>query len=589
MKRVTLSFLLLAAGCGGGGAAFSLTYPDNQPEQLDAVMSRVASAPSTDGAIAAGVSVSPPRLFAYDLSAQRRLWEETIEAPRTAPHLAGDLVVLHEGSRIVGRRLSDGQSTFTVSDDNLSLVGAGGEGSLAAFVISTTGGVQARSRVYVVRGGGIARRIDLDAPAGVPDVRGGLVFVPWASQNVSVLDGESGAEIARLRYQGGVVGHARATTAGVFFGQRGVGRVSRDAALSPESVGWFEPSTADLPGRPELWRSAYEPPPGADSATHNIRLAWTPAEGDGPVRPSDDTLYLTFYRLVFGLAPDLSVRWVYEHPADLVGAQAREGGVVVADAGGGVLFLGADGRERFRADMGMPATAVSLRIGGLAPSAEGAAPAPLRDQLLAAAQSRDARLVPGRAFAVRALAALGDPEVAPHILTLCDDRALPAELRRAACDALSETALGPDVVLAALERRASFLADTSAPPSAALARAAARLGERRAVPHLIAHLRHPDTPIESIPAIAAALAQLTDPSAVEALSAFLWLYRAEGEEEAMAQALAAVARALAQLGARTTIDEALAAPFTSANVRQRVGSALEELAREQASAEQPAN
>ncbi len=575
--RFTLALAFtLAAGCGGASIGLSPTFPDNQPAALGDVVSRVQADDAHPRPMAVGLSGD--HLYAYDLSAGRMLWNVPVEDPRTAPSIAGDLVVLHEGNRVVARRLTDGGAAFTVADQDFRLAGAAGEGPLAAIVLSTGGGVGARSRVLIVRGGGIDSAIELDSAAGVPAVRGGLVFLPWGNQNVSVIDPATGREAARLRFMEGVVGHARATDAGVFFGQQGVGRV---AAEVPQGVGWFQPDVQALPGQPPLWRDAYAPPAGPRSAEHRIRLVWTPQPGEGAVQATDGTLYMSFYRLVFGLAQDdLTPRFVYEHPADIVGATAREGGVLLADADGGLTYLDAQGRPRWSAETGQHPSVVALRIGGFTPPDEAPAAAlpPLADQLLGAAMNTDTRLVPGRAYAVRLLAAQPAEGVTERLIVLCDDASLPAELHGAACDALSTRDVGSDAVLAALERHASFLTGTHAPPVGALAMAAAQQNERRAVPLLLAQLRDPETPDAALVPLADALARLGDDSAMEPLSDFLWLYHADSNDETLAQGLGAVGRALIALGGpsgREEVQRVSDAPFTTPEVRAQLTAALQ--------------
>lgn len=575
MSTRLLLLSLLLAGCGGA-ATLSPTFPDNRAEDLAAVIARVRAAPPRARPVAVGLTADPARLYAYDLAAGRRLWEQPVSEPRTAPYLAGDLVVIAEaGGRVVARRLSDGAVAFSVADDNLQLVGAAGEGADAAIVLSTGGGVGARSRVLLVRGGSVASQLALESPAGAPDVRGGLVFLPWGNQNISVLEAEGARELVRFRFLDGVVGHALAAADGMFFGQAGVGRLAQD----PGAAGWFAPDVSELPGRPALFRNAYDPPPGPASASHRIRLVWHPEGGEGAVRMSDETLYLTFYRLVFGLAQQgLAARWVYEHPVDVVGAAARAGGVMLADAEGGLVFIGADGRPRWAAETEARPTVVTLRLDGFEPSGEiGPELPPLADQLLGAAQNTDARLVPGRAYAVRLLASQPDAGVTEHLIILCDEASLPADLRRAACDALGGRELGADAVLSALGRRASYLTDTRPPPVGALATAAARLGERRAVPLLLAHLRDPHTSLADLPALCAALGALGDRAAAEPLTDFLWLYHAENDDEALAAGLGAAARALVALSGpvgREEVQRVAEAPFTPPRIRAQLSAAL---------------
>ena len=584
--RVTFGLALLALaafapGCGGAsGAAFAHVYPDNETGAVESVARRLADAGTPDEP-AVAVGVAGGQLYAWDLAAGREMWREAVTDPRGEPHVAGPLVILHEGDRIVGHRLTDGRRSFDVSDDRFSLVGAAGEGRYGAFVLSTTGGVGAESRLYLTRGDGVAGQYDVEFTLGAPEVAAGMVFVPWGHQNVSVIDADSGDEIARLRTLAGVVGHARAVGGALFFGQSGVGRLRPGMiADGPEPVAWQERDVSRLPGTPPLWRNAYDPPASIESATHRIELSWLPvAEGEG-VAFADDTIYLTFYKLVFGLAADdLSVRWVQQLDADGVGAAARPGGVVVADAAGGLSYLAAsNGRPTRIADTGLEPTVVAFQLGSHEPSGTpGEEPPFLAEQLLAAAQNTDARLVPGRAFAVSALAAQPDDAVTGHIFALCDDGTLPQPLRDAACEALGTRDAGNTAVLRALGRHASFLEGTSAPPVGALATAAARMGERGAVPLLVGHLGDPDTPLTSIPALAAGLASLGDRSAVEPLRDFLWLYHADGEEAPLAAALGAVARAVVALDGppgREAVQEILAAPFTSGTVRAALTEAL---------------
>jgi len=589
MTRVMMLCVAAAmVGCGGGADAFRPTFPDNRSDALGDIAARLASAPpASDRPLAVGLTAEPHRLYAYDLEAGRVLWEEAVSEPQSAPHVAGDLVILHEGGRVVGRRAADGRVAFQVDDTRLSLIGAAGEGDLAAFVLSTTGGVGAQSRVYVVRGGGVVAHADAEVAVGAPAVRGDLVIVPWGSQNVSFLDGVTGAEVARMRSLAGVVSHATVEGGELFFGQAGVGRLTPTSASgAAEEVGWVQPETTRLPGSPPLWRSAYDPPAGPRSAEHKIRVSFAPRGEGGAVGFSDDTLYLSFYRLIFGLTPgDLSPRFAYQHPSDVVGARAIDGGVVVADAGGGVSFVGTDGRPRWSVDTGKEPTVVALRLGAFRPqgSPEGEASL-LAEQLLSVAQSTDARLVPGRAFAVSAMAGLEDEAVTGHLIVLCDDRSMPEAIWQAGCAALGQRTSGAASVLAALRRHASFLEDTVAPAVGPLATVAARLELRDAVPLLVGHLSDPGTRAEDVPALAEALASFEDQSAARPLRDFLWLYHAEGEE-ALQAGLVAVARALMALSGpagRDDVQEVIDAPFTAAGVRAQ----LAEVVQAQAQAEQ---
>ncbi|MGE0787092.1 MAG: PQQ-binding-like beta-propeller repeat protein [Sandaracinaceae bacterium] len=580
-----LAMWLVVPGCSGANtSAFSAMYPDNQPSAMESVATRIAGHRPSGSPIAVGLSAG--ELYAYDLDARRELWRQPVSEPRSAPAVCGGVVVLHEGGRIVGRRARDGGRAFDMGDEQLGLVGGGGDGDVGAFVLSTTGGVGAISKVYITRGDAIATHYELDSPVGVPTVAGDVVLVPWGNQNVSAIDAATGEEIARARSLAGTVSHAEVHGGRIYFGQRGVGRVTPQiGGGAPAEVGWVEPPTADLPGAPPLWRSAYDPPAGPDSATFRIRLAWAPTGDSGAVRFEDDVVYMTFYSMVFGLAPeDLRVRWAHQLDHDVVGARAVPGGVVIADDAGGFHALAAsNGAEGWSAeDSGRAPSVVVFDRASFAPSLDGAEAPGLAEQLLSVAQSTDARLVPARAFAVRALASLEDPSVTEHLLALCDDRSLPSDLHTASCASLGARSLGSDAVLRGLRRHAAFLDDTTAPPVGALASAAARMNERGAVPLLVAHLSDPATASSDIAPIADALAALADRSASRSLEDFLWLYHADVEDDAFERGLIAVARAIVTLSGppgREVVREVIDAPFTPMSLRGSLNDLLEAQAR----------
>jgi hypothetical protein len=582
------SVALVLAGCGGGGAAgaFSPTFPDSDGPRVDALTARLDGAPARDErAVVVGTTAGDaPKLFAWDITTRRLLWSVPT-ATRAVPIVAGTVVLTDEGTRVVGYALDTGEEIYSTETEALHLVGGDGEGALSAFTLSTGGGEGATSRIVLLEDGDERWSRTAFQAVGVPAVRAGFVLVPWAHQNVSVFDGSTGEEEDRLRITDDVVGHAFVARGRVYVGQAGAFRVTPSLASGTKARAAYLANrvTRELPGRPTFMRDAYAPPPAPDSAAMRVRLLWRPAGEGETVSLQDDTLYLLFYKLIFALSPDASsVRWVAQRGSDLAGASVEEGGLLVVDQDGSIALLGAaDGRPVFSAQLGVrPTVAVLAGDPVLAGAPEGDA-LPVRDQLLAAAESTDARLAPARVLAVQLLAGLPEPEVTLNLLAICGGGRVPRLVQRAACDAIGDRTVGSDQVLGELERHASFLTGRSAPPTAALARAAAHLQERRAVPGLLAHLRDPQTPVTELAGIVDALKQLGDRSAAEPLSEFLRLYHAEEPDDALAAALGNAADALVALVGpvaadtlREVADDTLGIPA----VRGRAQAALDALA-----------
>lgn len=577
MRALPLLFALLVPACGAS-SAFGHRYPDNRTADLDAVTARLAASSAPEvSAVAVGVASAPPGLWAYDLDASRLLF--SIETPLgTVPHVAGDWVVTEEGEDAVVRRLSDGQQTARIARRGLRLVGAAGEGRLGALVLSTTTGAVAESVLVLLDAGGTGARIEVEQALGEPAVRAGMVFVPWGHQNVSVLDGATGAEIARLRVDQ-VVGHAVARGDDVFVGQSSLARFGAALVSGGE---WLTPSETERASGARLYDDAYAPPPNATSAAHHVRMALGPVArpGTGEVGLDGNALYEIFYRAIFALeGTSDEPRWATTVRTDVVGVSVEPAGLLVADEAGEIVLLDQrDGRPSFRASVGIASSYVTFRTSGFSPSApfEGDV-LPLRDQLLAVAADTDARLVPARAFAVRLLGLSPEPEVTRNLIALCEDRSAAPSVHTSACETLAARTVGADAVLEALGRHAAFLTGTSAPPVGPLASAAARMSERRALPALLAHLRDPETPAADLPALFAAIATLGDATALEPLADWLRLYHAEPDDSDLAPALAAGASAYAQLAGPTAADllqPLVDDPMTNALLRQRAQEAL---------------
>src|SRR5689334_16227139 len=107
MERINgaLGFALALAwlaGCSGTPAAFAPKYPDNDRAAIGALVQRTSGAPQRPrNSIAVGVTSPPQKLFAFDLSARRTLWQVPVEAS-SAPHIAGNSVVLQSEGAVVG-------------------------------------------------------------------------------------------------------------------------------------------------------------------------------------------------------------------------------------------------------------------------------------------------------------------------------------------------------------------------------------------------------------------------------------------------------------------------------------------------------
>lgn len=595
MNRSLILIVLCAGLTGCGAKPFVTTFVEkSRPGAASILESLSEIEPRQERAVVVGVTAEPAELFAWEIQ-KGLLWRRPIKAS-SAPRVAGPLVVTHEGDEIVARDLDSGEELFSIGD-RARLVGADGYGDTAVIALVTDPEEQSRGIVVGVEEGDIAWEREADFPVGVPLVAEGFVVLPWATNRLSLLDAEDGEELARLRLQDSVSGHAFVDGRSAYVGQHGFFRVDpRLKSGVREDAVYYSPVARPMPGQPGLLREAYEPVPPPDHAGHRVDLSWRAGGKGDTIAIRDDTLYLRFYRFLFALdAESDAIRWIYTGPADLSGVAVQPGGVFLADTEGSLLFLSSLGHPVWREQMELKPVAAHVRPGSLVPQADAAesskeqaakaAPPklempPLQEQLIAAAELDDLRLAGGRAFAVEHLSRFEGAEMTGRLIRICDDRKAPEPVRLAACDRMAERTRGQQHILEALGRRASFLSETAPPPTGALGRAAAAMKLHAAAPLLVRHLKDADTPAAELPALIEALAALDYSEAAAPLERFLSLHHAEPWEQHLAAGLGAAIEALVALrgkAADTILKRVAADPMTMKGLGELAERALTSL------------
>jgi outer membrane protein assembly factor BamB/antitoxin component of MazEF toxin-antitoxin module len=592
-------FFLAALGCGGAADAFSVSYPDNREGDIGVLLARLKQAPPRiELPVAVGVTQPPLKLYAFDLMSKQLLWR-TPTATITTPVVVGDAVVTTEGESIWVRDLRSGARRFAIKTEGQALIGTDAYGDLLVITLAKGSGQYADSRVIAVREDDVVWQQEFQGMAGAPAVVGDVVLVPWNHQNLSALEAADGREFARLRVRDAVIGRAFADRGSVYAGsQYGVVRLT-EAIRS----GWakrnafYAPPEKKLPGQPNLLQDAYSPTPVPllRSGQNHVRLSWLPTVVDEKtIGLQDENLYLVFYKFIVGFDPsNYNVHWIYTHPADISGAATVPGGILFADEEGEVGFISAsNGEKLWNAPSGLSSMVVEVRASQAPIVSTGGAtisPDMLRDQFLAAAQHDDDRLVPVRMLMVEHLTKLADPAATGALIELCDSPSNSPLVRKASCDALESRDQGAEYILGALQRHAAFLEGTHAPPVGPLAKAAAKLKERRAVAPLIAHLRDPNTSSQDLEPLVKALAQLEDRAAVEPLRDFIRLYHADPVDPYIVDGLSAALTALYALSGPAATDlftEVANDELGISAVRARALITLDQLDRERAAAEQ---
>ncbi len=547
MKRLSIMVALLA-GCAGS-APFTPQFPNGGPRLKDALARAHAGGSHGQSSIVLGVSDAPRAVFAYDIDAGKLLFREAAQV-NAMPSLAGELAVVPEATRVTVRRLRDGSIIKELPLDGMHLVGADGDGAIAAVVLSTGGSINTHSRLVIFEGEKVRSDRKTTRALGSPAVLGGLAFVPHQRVHLSVID-PGGTEIARARIGEDVASHAFRHQGEVYFGEHGFYRLDEESERGPARGAhyWKFAPAIKLPGTPPLFMDSNAPPPPIESALYRVALSATPGPTQtGALGLSDDALYLAFYKQLFSLTPDASsAHWVYETDSDVVGIRAVPGGLLAINAEGVLVALDREGRPTLEARLGVKPIAARIR-GERLPGAVGAGEVePLPAQLDEAARNPDTRLVPSRGFAAQLLKPIEDDDAARRLIKLCTDSESPGRVREQACSALGERTFASEAVLEALAQHPSYLERTPVPPVGALALAALHASDTRAVPLLAAQLSEPALPLEDVARVFQALAGLGDPTGALPLANFLKLYHADAGDDEFERVLVAGMDALIKL------------------------------------------
>jgi hypothetical protein len=562
-----LCALATASGCGSGAVtAFGSRFPDNDREMTAAVV-RALCSPSLAGdsgnalgrpLVVAFSHVERPEIIVHDIEAGRTLWRRELRAGRR-PQVLGDLVLTTVGQKLVALALASGDVRWKSPVQGEIFMGAARWKEVLVHTSgdASFGSVRSRSHVTALdaRTGERLWRYAVGGRLGKPEVAAAMVFVPWDLQSLVVLDAHTGRELARLRATDDVISWVKADPDGVFFGHRSIYRLGeRGYAGVNRGVPRLAPPLPEIAALPTLRESAYTFKPAERSAEGRIGFFFhTDAAGGEGIRFEDDRFYLVFYRYVFAFDSAGDLAWCRLLNSESIGAESVSGGLIAVLESGEVEWLAAGNGRTLRSTR-LPAPLSSAEVDAEAMTAVDNADSAdstsfeggLHSELVRIALDPDNRLLLARIYAVKKLARLSDPEVTRDLLLLYEQGPLPKMLKDAVAGGLSERRSGEEYLLQALSRHHDFLRGIRVPPLDVIVPALVRMGEKRAVPSLIGHLFEPETPLQALPGLVAAIDVLGDRMVGGPLLDFVSRYRADssfaGSAPILAKAAAAVLR-----------------------------------------------
>ena len=588
---LVLPLLLAASACGGAQntlSIFSGNWSSDNGASIAEVQTRLRGTRPPPGAdIVVGVAGNADKIIGVPLGGGAK-W--TVNHPLDSrPLIAGTLVIGSGGGELFALDAMTGKKVWTRTTGGLPLRGAGDDGNVTVVTLGQgTGG--GSTLLAIARNGGIVRQLETDKALGIPAVLGGLTFVPWGNQYVTVIELATGDEIARILLREKTT-RAWAVGGALYFGEVGIFRFDEHIKDSAKNLATHVSLPArELPGSPVLMVPGEERQGPVSSARDKIRLFARPSGAEGPLSTDTQRFYATYFRLVMGFESQKGkLAWVHTHAADVIGGSAGQGTLVTCDEQGKITILdAANGGVIAEHDLGEAVKSCVVQVDSFrAPSAIKVADG-LAAQLAVALTSGDADLATAQRLLLREMATLDD-ELATKVLVelASNPRTGPALLSDARA-ALAARRNGAKYMMAALEMHYDFLKDVLRPPPVGpIAQALAAMKEKRASPLLASHLIDPANSDEDVKQAAAALAVLGDASEAASMKEFFALYRASAETPEMEAAVVNVAQGLLRNSGkdgRAIVDHAIGDPMGNAAVIEKLRALVQSTDAENAKA-----
>ncbi len=587
-RRVVFLLAILVAACGHA-SVFRLSSDENNAFALnDTLRKRTLPAQPTPTnssgqprvfALAAG---APKTIIAYDLAAGNVLWKADADV-QSRIYVGGDFIVAVEGKQLVARDQARGAPRWKV-DLGGDFVGAAVDRERAYLV--TNSGSTWWLAAYDGSTGSRLWKEDASGQLGAPAAHGGVVYVPFLSQWLSILDGRTGKQLTRLRGLDEQISTLRVTSDVAYYGSRqGMFRLDERSVTGKRDKATY--GQVKVPAQLERTNfspDAYDRIQQSYTAADRARVLWTSVETkDGPMKLVGDGYAVHYFRFLFGFGMDGEMRWAYSQPRVELVASEHTGSVIVGmSTSGDVVALDPQtGGVRAKRSLGIAQQVLGATFDadGWAPSSEQGASQTIA-ALVSIARDHDARFDRVKELAVIALAKQPGPQISSELLAVLSDDRAPQRLKDTVVDLLTarRDPGSLPVLTEQLAVHTDYITGTQPDALAPVAKAIAGLGSPEvvldpkhvgaALVALQAHLDAATTPSPELTWVIAAMAAIGHGAERPALISHFLLYHADDDLGGDAGWQKAIVSALS--GSAMPADRAVLA-YVAADPRTKPG------------------
>ena len=557
MKALALIAVVLLAGCPQK-KVFRLSADENNPYMLGQTLAqrRLPAQPSPQNTagqprvfvVTAG---SPKTIVAYDLASGNVMWKVDADV-QSRIAVGGDFIVALEGNQLVARDQARGAPRWKVGIRG-KLVGAAADRDRAYVVSHGDGGYVLAA--YAGANGSQLWTADAAGELGAPGAHGGVVYVPYLRQWLSILDGANGKLLTRIRGIDEQIAMLDVTSQRAYYGSKqGVFVLDEKSASGKRADATYGKVT--IPSQLEgttYGVDAYDPVQVMYTAAERKRVLWTTTTVAGQLQLPGEGYAIHYFRYVLGFDTKGELTWAYSHPrVELVASDHTGNAIVgVASSGDVVALDPKSGAVLARKSLGTksPVLGATFDADGWAP-AGAPEPTDVMQVLVSIARDRDARFDRVKELAVRRLAQLPGAAVTEHLLDVIADPRQPQRLKDTVVDLLMKRkdASSLPVLTKQLAVKHDYIAGTQPESLAAVARGIAGLAGTElaakdveaALAELEAHLAAPTTSTGELVQIIHAMTAIGGGAERPVLASHLLLYHADdnlGDDAAWQKAI----------------------------------------------------
>lgn len=550
-RWVALGAAVVLAGCGGA-SGLGLTSEDNNPKLLGKAMSMMTAANEARPVNVTGKPLGffitrgkrKKTIIAYDLAGKKELWRHEAQL-RSKVAIGREFLVYRSGdAQLTALDITSGKQLWQKSIGG-EFLGLNSDANQAYYVIKQTTGARPTWAVVAVNGktGTTQWTEPAQGRLGVPAAHRGLVFAPFLTQWLVVMNAATGKQITRIKGVDEQISFVQPKGKDVFFGsKRGVFLMDKKAASGKRAESTY--GSAKLPKfiRGTYHWNAFDPIQTRYTAYDRNRILWRASAGKDKLAFADNQVVVHTYRFLFAFdAASGDLRWAYTNPReDVIGSVHSGKAIGIVSMDGAIRALDPKtGKKVYEAKIKEQLVGASFDVEGWNPHENIKKQMSTVQALVAISRDRDRRFDDVKRFAISALADLPGGSASKDLLAVIQDKRTPPKIYEAAVNALikrKEPAGLPHLVKA-LEVEYDFIKGTKPVAVGVVAQAIYGLRgkklpgklARRAAKGLLNQLRSPQTELADLVGVIRALGVVGNGKELAPLRGLLLAYRANPE------------------------------------------------------------